>query len=411
MRTVATPFIGLLICVFYSVAGFAQAQIQGRVINGTSQQPVPGQVVQLLLPRGGMQVVATATTDAEGRFAIDQAEIDPNTFYLAQAVYNDVSYHAPVQFDSSGVANVGITVYESGAADSALRIKSARILVHAEGRKIRVQEMYALENASSPARVYTNSAGTFRFWLAAGAGEPSVTATGLMNMPLPQIVTPGKVTGEYSIQYPLKPGITGLMVSYEADYSAAKFVLADRIPYPIRHMELFVSPPTLTVDSSIFKSVGQDAETGSAKLEASNLEPGTAFEASLAGEAVASPSPAPAQGEDEIKTLPNPMTRLGVPLCVAFLLFLFWALAVRLGKELPRLKEQRGTSPQQKKLEAKVEELFNSIADLDQLFAEGKVIEGRYWRERLELKAQLIATLKKGPPSLRESYVSRHTPR
>ena len=230
-------------------------------------------------------------------------------------------------------------------------------------------------------------------------------------MPLPQSAIPGKVAGENYIQYALKPGITGVMVTYEADYTSGKFLLTDRVSYPIAHAELFVSPPGLTVESSIFKPAGQDAETRSAKLEASNLQSGTALEASFSGEAMAGSVTESPQGEGEVKALPNSMTRFGVPLAITFLLFLFWALGVRLGREWPKLREHRGGSPLQKKLEAKAEELFNSLADLDQLFAEGKVDEKRYWRERLELKAQLIATLKKGPPSLRETYVSRHTPR
>jgi hypothetical protein len=55
--------------------------------------------------------------------------------------------------------------------------------------------------------------------------------------------------------------------------------------------------------------------------------------------------------------------------------------------------------------------LFNSLADLDELFATGKIAEKPYWKERLELKARLVAKLKKAPPALLESYAIRHTPR
>jgi hypothetical protein len=53
--------------------------------------------------------------------------------------------------------------------------------------------------------------------------------------------------------------------------------------------------------------------------------------------------------------------------------------------------------------------LFNSLADLDELFAAGKVAQKQYEKERLNLIARLMAILKKASPSLVESYATRHT--
>ena len=105
------------------------------------------------------------------------------------------------------------------------------------------------------------------------------------------------------------------------------------------------------------------------------------------------------------------MTRMGGLLLACFLLVLLWGLGVRVAKEWPKWKAQQSASQLQKALEAEVEKLFNSLADLDELFAAGKIAEKPYWKERLELKARLVATLKKAPPALLESYAIRHTPR
>jgi hypothetical protein len=53
--------------------------------------------------------------------------------------------------------------------------------------------------------------------------------------------------------------------------------------------------------------------------------------------------------------------------------------------------------------------LFNSLADLNALFAAGKVAEKQYYKERLNPKARLMATLRKASLSLVESYAIRHT--
>lgn len=137
----------------------------------------------------------------------------------------------------------------------------------------------------------------------------------------------------------------------------------------------------------------------------------TLLQARLSGEATASAEPASGTSEGDIQTTPNPLTRLGVPLLVCLLLVLLWALGVRLSKELPQWKDRQPASPAQKEIEAKVETLLNSLADLEELLASGKVTEKTYWKEKLELKARLAAILKKSPPALLELYATRNLPR
>lgn len=388
----------------------AGGTIQGQVMNGTSGKPVANLTLQLLMPRGGMQQVASASTDAGGHYVIEKTDLDPASFYLLQAAYQDVNYHAPVKFDAQGMARIDVTVYDATHAPPPLEIQSARIIVRAEGDKAHVQEMFAVRNSSSPPRSYVNPNGTFPFKLSKIASEPTAAVAGLMNMPLPQPVTAGTAAGDYYLQYPLKPGLTVMMVAYDADYSLKHLELGDQVPLAVRSAELFVLPPTLSVDSKLFKPAGADAETGSQKYVAEEVRGSTPLLAGISGEA------APAEAEaaaptGEVKTVPNSITRMGIPLLACILLILLWGLGVRVAKEWPQLKALQDSTQLQKKLEAEVETLFNSLADLDELFADGKIAEKPYWKERLELKARLVATVKKAPPALLESYAIRHTPR
>jgi len=393
----------------------AGGNISGQVMNGTTNSPVPNQTLQLLMPRGGMQQVATAVTDSTGHFAIASSSLTTDSFYLLQAAYQGVNYHAPIKFDDRGQARADITVYDATHTEPPVRIQSARIILHAEGGKVHVQEMFAIRNSADPPRSYVNSDGTFLFHLAKSAGDPTAAAAGLMNMPLPQPVNPGKGPGDFYIQYPLKPGLTVMMVAYDSDYAASKLDLADSVAYPIDSVELLVSPSNLTVDSPLFKAAGADAESGSQKYLAEGVPPNAQLTASLSGEAApgeaaAGGSPA-GQSDGEVKMLPNSMTRMGGLLLACFLLILLWGLGVRVAKEWPKWKAQQSASQLQKAMEAEVEKLFNSLADLDELFATGKIAEKPYWKERLELKARLVSTLKKAPPALLESYAIRHNPR
>ena len=397
-----------LLLVSLPAALQAQGRIQGQVWNGTTDKQVSNQAVRLLLPRGGMQRVATATTDVSGRFVFPSANIDPSSFYLVQAAYQGVDYNAPAQFDPEGTATVSIKVYDANSSAPPLRIQSARVVIQAQGNKAHVQEMFAVRNPSNPPRSYANPDGTFHFRLSPGGGEPNAAVAGLMNMPLPQPANSGKGPGEYFLRYPLKPGLTIVMIAYDVDYSSKHLSLGDSYPYPIDNAELLVSPASLTVDSALFKAAGADADTGSQKYVAAGLQNGTKLEARLSGEARGGEQAELGPGEAQVKVLPNPITRLDVPLLACFLLALLWALGIRLAKEWPRFQEQLKASPVQKELESKVDALFNSLADLDELFAAGKVAEKQYWKERLDLKARLLATLKEASPSLLESYVTRH---
>jgi hypothetical protein len=385
----------------------AEVKISGQVVNGTSGGPVADQKIQLLMPRGGMQQVATAVTDSSGHFAITGSNLAADSFYLLQATYQDVNYHAPVKFGEGSEARVDITVYNATRTAPPVRIQSARLILRADSNKVHVQEMFAVRNSSNPPRSYLNVDGTFPFHLAKPAGDPSAAVAGLMNMPLPQPVNPGKQPGDFYIQYPLKPGLTVMMVAYDSDYSSNKLDFADSVAYPIDSVELLVSPPSLTVDSPLFKSAGTDSETGSQRYLAQSILPNAQLAASLSGEGTESSA---RQTEPEVKVVANSMTRMGGLLLACFLLVLLWGLGVRVAKEWPHWKAQQSASQRQKALEAEVNKLFNSIADLDELFANAKIPEKPYWKERLELKARLVANLKKAPPALLESYALRHTP-
>jgi hypothetical protein len=373
----------------------AGASIGGQITNGTTHQPVSRQKVELISPQVGMAVVGEAATDARGHFILNSSQMDTSGFYLLQATYQGVDYNAPVKFDPSGNALADITVYESTQKKPVLRISSARVIVRAEGSQAHVQELFALNNPGD--KTYSNSNGTFFFHISPKVGTPTVAAVGLMNMPLPQNTEAGKSAGDFHIDYALRPGLNVMMVSYDTDYEE-KLSLADSVPYPIGRAELFVFPPDLTVTSSLFSPAGTDAESGSEKLEAPGLAASAPLAAEIAGEAsAASQEASGGQEESQVKAIPDSVSAVGIPLLLCFLLVLLWALGIRVAKEYPRWKAKQQGSPVQQKFQAKMETILNSIADLDELFASGKIAEKQYWKERLELKAKATAIVKKGP--------------
>jgi hypothetical protein len=431
-RFLALPF-AVALATLVPVALFGQGQVQGAVSNGTTSRPVANQEVRLLMPRGGMQQVATATTDAAGHFAFSAEGIDPKSFYLVSTDFDSASYNAPAAFDSNGNANVTLTVYDSTRSPAGLRIPAARVFVGAlagsSGPELHVQEEYAIQNSTKPPRAYAPPNATFSFRVPSDAGTPTVSVAGLMNMSLPQTPEPGKVAGEFSIRYPLKPGVTQVTIQYVKAYDSSGVDVKAEASFPMDQAELYVYPSSLTVTAPGFQPSGSDNVHKIQVFGAPQLARGTtALSIRLSGEAASGPPPgldqgnqgsgqgeesgtvqAPGQSQDQVKVVPNSISELAGPVLVAFLLLLLWALGVRVTKEWPRLKAQAGDGPNLV-LNAKIEKLLNSVADLDELFAGGKIPEPKYWKERLDLKARLVAELKTTPPSLLESYAARQHP-
>ncbi len=417
-------FTCLAASLLLPIALHAQTKIEGQVLNGTSNRPVAKQEVSLLVPRQGMQKLAAVTTDSTGHFVFDQSAIEPKGFYLLQAVFQGVPYHAPVLFRSAPSITVNLEVYERTSAASVLSVQLLLVGIRAVGNKVEVQEQFTIQNSSQPRRAFVDPKGTFVFHISPGAGEPSVAVKGLMDMQLPQNAERGKSPGDYAIHYPLKPGSNLITVSYQADYAAGKLQFEGRVPYAIERAELYLMPSSLTVETASFRSAGVDAANNVQKLAAENLPAAEVLRANVSGQGLPESSAVKGPGEQggrpgedrQVKIVPTSMASLALPLLGCFLLILLWALGVRIAKEWPRLKQRsrsQGRLAKQgsRKIGVKADRLLNSLADLDELFAAGKIAEKEYWKERLELKARVVAALRKTSSPPAESYASRRTPR
>jgi hypothetical protein len=399
-------FIALAVLAVANIPAVAQTKLEGTVENGTTGRPVASQKVQLLVGGAGMSEVATATTDASGRFSITKKEGVTGAFFMIQTVYQAVNYRSRVE----GSTPTKLTVFDATDSLPDLHIRSARVVVEAAGVKARVQDFFAIDNVSNPPKTLVNSGGTFRFRLGKTAQSPTAAVLGAMNMPIPVAIQDGATEGELLINHALQPGMTVVMIAYEADYGSESLAVESSVPYPIGRAELLVTPPTLDVKTSLFREAGTDSQTGLKKYEASDVASGTALAAVVSGAAVAAEPEGGAQ-EGEVRTEPNSITRSGILLAVCLLLFLLWALGVRTAKEWGTVREHQPQSASRKEIEKKLDDLLKAIADLDDLKESGKVAEKAYWKERLELKAKVAAILRQIPPALAESYATRNAPR
>ena len=91
------------------------------MINGTTGKPEPSVKISLVQPgAGGMQTLASSTSDANGKFSIDHDLPPPPA--LLQADYKGVTY-TQVQPPGRPTTGIQFQIYESASEAAARRCR------------------------------------------------------------------------------------------------------------------------------------------------------------------------------------------------------------------------------------------------------------------------------------------------
>ncbi len=215
---------GSLLVILSLVCGPARAQsptgtLEGRVVNGTTNQPVPNQPVTYVIMQQGLEPVATAVTDADGRFVLEGTGTPGGAPALLRAEFQGVTYSLPVMGQPTG--GIQIQVFDADSQPDLFSAKEHLIFLHPTGDTIFVTEQVVLENSSAPPQTYFNPQGTYRFALsAAPRAELRLSVTGPGGMPINQTPVPGEQENHYAITYPIRPGETQVRIDYSFDYQS-----------------------------------------------------------------------------------------------------------------------------------------------------------------------------------------------
>ena len=273
-----------LASVILLAAATAQAgTVNGVVHNGTNgNKPAPGVDVLLIQLQGGMQVVASTKTDAQGLYHIDNPAIGSGPM-LIRAVYRGVNFHQPL---TPGTTAVDVTVYEPTTDPKALQVPLRLLVFQPNGEKLMVGEEYSITNNSNPPAAYFKQDGNFEFTIPDGAELEQVSTFGPSGMPVKQ-GTIDKGKGRYAIAYAFQPGQNGVRLSYIIPYSGNRATLRAPASYDATRV-LLVIPPTMQVSSPGFNAAG--TEQGFNVFSKDSIKAGTGFDITVSGTA-----PPPAQ--------------------------------------------------------------------------------------------------------------------
>jgi len=240
----------LLPCLL-EAAAFA-GTVTGTITNGTTGKPAAGVDVILIQLQGAMQPVAQTKTDAEGHYTLDHPALGAGPM-LIRAVYRGVNYHEPA---TPGKTTVDIQVFEPTDKASAFAVTAHAIILQPEGSDLMVGEEYNIQNKTQPPVAYYRAGGSFLFSIPNGAQFSDASVIGSSGMPVTQSpIDKGK--NEKAIDYPFRPGDSGVRVAYRVPYPGNQTQLQFVSPYAAARVAIF-APPTLQVTGGGFTPAGQE---------------------------------------------------------------------------------------------------------------------------------------------------------
>ena len=132
--------------------------IRGRVVNGTTQRPVPNAEVSYVRMTQGTTPLARATTDGEGRFQLQG--IPPAASpapVLLRVEYQGATYSHPILPGQNPTEEIEIQVFDANRDPKLIAVREQAILLHPTGETLLVLEQIILDNKSSPPRTYVNA--------------------------------------------------------------------------------------------------------------------------------------------------------------------------------------------------------------------------------------------------------------
>jgi hypothetical protein len=252
MKLIAVRALAALFTVCFVTAAARAGTLSGTVINRTTGKPEANVVLDLLSPTQGMTELATATSDARGRFSVTKDSIGMAPV-LIRATFHDVGFNT---FSPPGRPNVEVEVYDISKDPKSISVPSHIVIFQPQESKLLGAEEYTVDNNAQPPAAFFRTEGNFDFAIPGEATLGQVSTTTSMGMAVNQAsIDKGK--GHYSIAYAFRPGQTNVRLSYELPYSNNAATVKLPTSYPGAKL-LVVVPPGVTATGEGLNSAGEE---------------------------------------------------------------------------------------------------------------------------------------------------------
>ena len=210
--------------------------IYGQLLDGTKRNaPVAGQNVTLQMAQGqNASDLASATTDAQGRFSFENLSTDKTISYALYSLYQGAQYVSDlIDLSSKASQSVNLTVYEATSSAKNLAIVQASVLIgkaDAQHGLLTISESISFDNLGLT--TYVGS-------LQAKGQKPNAL---LFSLPggARQLSLKSGFDGYHSIQVntgfatdaAVPPGVSQFAFSFQVPYSGSHYDFGYTITYP-----------------------------------------------------------------------------------------------------------------------------------------------------------------------------------
>ncbi len=279
MRSIKFVLHSAAVSLFLAGALAQAATVTGTVTNKTTGKPAAGDSIVLVDVQSGMAEVAHATTDAQGRYTLNEPGSGP---YLVRVTHQGAGYFIAAP---RGGAPGDIPVYDVAAKVEGVFIEADVIELETDNGQLRVTERYFVHNTSMPPRTEW-SPRTFQIVLPPEAVIVGTAAQRPTGLPTSVKLDPDGPKGHYAFNFPIQPDEgdkdTLFQVEYTVPYSG-KFTFHPQLSVPTQSVGVLM-PLTMTFKAgsgSVFQPIQQDP--GIQTLVAKNAVPGKALEFTVSG--------------------------------------------------------------------------------------------------------------------------------
>jgi hypothetical protein len=261
------------------------ASVDGVILNGTTGKPQPDTIVSLAQPgQGGMMVLKSVKTDANGKYVLAQDVQGPQ---LVQVLYEGVLYNrmVPPGMPTSGI---NVAVFEATNKAGVAKVSQHYIVLQPGDSELTVSEgiLYVGDSKST----YNDPVnGTLKFYVPPGAKPPAmVTVNTSGGMPIQRPATPTKQPNVYKVDYPIRPGETRFDITYSMP-AGKPLTFAGKILHTEGDSDLVI-PNGVQIKGDDFDLIGQEPKTQANiyKIKKANFQvelDGTGSLTPLAGDA------------------------------------------------------------------------------------------------------------------------------
>ncbi len=379
MRVLLAALLLVLLSAWPVSAQTLDGVVTGQVVNKTAGGASTGGTTMLLIAFGRKEQAPvgqrSVQSDAEGRYAFDGLDRDPNLVYIALARYQNVNYPTdqPFQLQAESTHQADISVYEATTADDAIQLERLNLLVvGADQGVVQFMEMGSLVNSGDRTFVTANPqdqalAHALKFALPSGALGVQMQ-TGFSD----KDVIAG--VGGVQVTSPVLPGRHEFALSFQLPYAGSNADLSMQMPYPTGTYSVYLPNTGLKLDASALAPGGPTQLGGQAYAlySATNLP-----KAALIGGQLSGLGSTGAIAPNQLALI-----SLGVVLCVlGGGVFLFGR---RLRPAAPGTSPRHTVDSEQERLE-----LVVRLAALDERFAAGEISQAEYGAERDRGKQRL----------------------